>query len=513
MDPEIKHVKLPMEIRPELISLPTKGARVCRCTLVRKGQRPPGLIAFLQKTKAMTDYYCITGYIRPVDPKAENIRFEIGIPLHWNGKAIHQGGGGLDGYVPPSTGAAMCAPHPEGKDALSKGYAVFGCDSGHTYLPFFNTGCKWSLSREALENYTHNALKKNYDVAMEVIAAYCGTKPEKVYFYGGSNGGRECFKAVENWPEDYEGAVCFFPVLQFTMQLLKINRDADVLERLGKAAMVSKEQCEQAAQIVSQVLDADDGTIDGFYSGENLTSEQESRVLAALEGVLTEPQLEFLKSLASEYRLPYALPRGDDRLYGYPVLLGCNPWGYYGSSPKKRDSYVAAVAKNVISCMIMRDASFDARNFNAADYPEQVQELSRLLDADDCNLDRFFNRGGKIILVHGNLDPLVCFNSTRRYYERLQEKYGEKLREHMAFFYAPGYGHGGGGPMWYYGDLLKTLEDWTEDGNRPEVLLMEDRNKQTMRRTRPLYEYPHYAVYSGSGDKRDAQNYKPNILD
>lgn len=513
MDPEFKQVKLPMEIGPELIGLPTKGARVSRCTLVRKGQRPPGLIAFLKKAKATTDYYCITGYIRSVDPRAENIRFEVGIPLHWNGKAIHQGGGGLDGYVPFATDAGMCAPHPEGEDALTKGYAVFGSDSGHSYPPFFNTGCKWSLRQEALENFTHKALKKTYDVAKQIILAYCGTMPEKVYFFGGSNGGRECFKAIENWPGDYDGAVCFFPVLQYTLHLLKINRDADVLERLGNAAMVSKEQCEQVAKIVSQVLDADDGTIDGFYSGENLTSAQEARVLAALENVLTEPQLEFLKSLAAEYRLPYPLPMGDDRVSGYPVLMGCNPFGYYGSSPKKRNSYVAAVAKNVISCMIMGDASFDPRDFNAADHPEQVKKLSQLLDADDCNLDGFFNRDGKIILVHGNLDPLVCFSSTRRYYERLQEKYGEKLREHLAFFYAPGYGHGGGGPMWYYRDMLKTLEDWTEDGNRPEVLLMEDRNGQTMGRTRPLYEYPHYAVYTGSGDPNGAQNYIPNTLD
>lgn len=513
MNPATKRVKLPMEIRPELISLPTKGARICRCTLVRKGKRPPGLISFLKKIKSMADYYCITGYIRPVDPRAENIRFEVAIPLRWNGKAIHQGGGGLDGYIPRSTGSAMCAPHPEGKDALSKGYAVFGGDSGHNYPLFNNTDCKWSLSQEALENFTHKALKKTYDVAMQVIAAYCGKKPEKVYFFGGSNGGRECFKAVENWPDDYDGAVCFFPVLQYTLQLLKANRDVDVLERLGNSAMISKEQGAQIAQVVSQVLDADDGTIDGFYSEEDLSPEQETRVLAALKKILTEPQLEFLKVLASEYRLPYNLPRGDDRIYGYPVLKGCNPFGYYGSSPNKRDSYVAAVAKNVISCMIMKDPTFDARNFNAADYPEQVQELSRLLDADDCNLDGFFNQDGKIILVHGNLDPLVCFSSTRRYYERLLEKYGEKLQDHMAFFYAPGYGHGGGGPMWYYADMVNTLECWTEEGEHPEVLVMEDINEQTKGRTRPLYEYPHYAVYTGSGDMNDAQNYRPNSID
>ena len=252
MNPATKRVKLPMEIRPELISLPTKGARICRCTLVRKGKRPPGLISFLKKIKSMADYYCITGYIRPVDPRAENIRFEVAIPLRWNGKAIHQGGGGLDGYIPRSTGSAMCAPHPEGKDALSKGYAVFGGDSGHNYPLFNNTDCKWSLSQEALENFTHKALKKTYDVAMQVIAAYCGKKPEKVYFFGGSNGGRECFKAVENWPDDYDGAVCFFPVLQYTLQLLKANRDVDVLERLGNSAMISKEQ---AYYLYQQLID------------------------------------------------------------------------------------------------------------------------------------------------------------------------------------------------------------------------------------------------------------------
>ena len=509
MKPIVERVKLPLEIAPDRIGLPTRGARVTRCTLVRKGKRPPGRVAFLWKTKALTDYYCITGVIRPVDPKAENIRFEVGIPLQWNGKAVHQGGGGLNGYVPCATGAAVSAPHPEGLDALAKGYAVFGGDSGHNYLLLSrNTGCKWGLRREALENYAYKYLKKTYDVAMEIIEAYCGTRPERVYFCGGSNGGRECFKALANWPEDYEGAVCLFPALHISMTFLAANRNADVLERLGKEAMISQEQSDQVMEAIRNVLDSDDGTVDGFYSGENISAEQEERVLQTLRGMLSEPQIKFLRTVAEPLQLPYPLPRGEDMLAGYPALMGSPFFGYYGRKPEKRDSWLAAVGKNGLSCLAMGDPSFDSKNFDVVANREQVLELSRLLDADDCNLDRFFEKGGKILLLHGNLDPLVSITGTTRYYKRLCDKYGEKLREHLAFFYAPGYGHGDGGAMWYYTDLLGTLEEWAENGNRPQVLIAEDRNEKTKGRTRPLYEYPGYAVYTGSGDKNDAANYR-----
>ncbi len=55
---------------------------------------------------AMTDSsdpngeFCkIVGAIHPVDKNAPEINFELNVPLNWNGKALHLGGGGYDGTV------------------------------------------------------------------------------------------------------------------------------------------------------------------------------------------------------------------------------------------------------------------------------------------------------------------------------------------------------------------------------------------------------------------------------
>src|SRR5436190_663039 len=47
------------------------------------------------------------------------IKWQMRLPTTWNGRLLHEGGGGLDGAIPSTTGR------------LSAGYAIVGDDSGH----------------------------------------------------------------------------------------------------------------------------------------------------------------------------------------------------------------------------------------------------------------------------------------------------------------------------------------------------------------------------------------------
>jgi len=89
------------------------------------------------------------------------------------------------------------------------------------------------------------------------------------------------------------------------------------------------------------------------------------------------------------------------------------------------------------------------------------------------------------------------------------ERYGqEDLKKFLRFYLAPGYGHGTDGNFIIVSDFLHALDTWVEEGMAPGTLTVTDRNPQTAGRTRPLYAYPGYPVYSGSGDLDDAQNYR-----
>ena len=61
-------------------------------------------------------------------------------------------------------------------------------------------------------------------------------------------------------------------------------------------------------------------------------------------------------------------------------------------------------------------------------------------------------------------------------------------------------------------DLLATLDTWIYEGKAPEKLTAIDRNDQVNHRTRPIYEYPYYPAYNGTGDINNADNFHPEKM-
>ena len=67
------------------IGLPTSGAVVASASLV---------------SDPHNGSYCkLTGGIKPIDPAAPDIKFQVNLPERWNGKALHIGGGGYNGRL------------------------------------------------------------------------------------------------------------------------------------------------------------------------------------------------------------------------------------------------------------------------------------------------------------------------------------------------------------------------------------------------------------------------------
>jgi len=105
------------------IGLPTTGAEVGSAK-----ERHEGGVAYCR----------VMGRIHPVDPQADDIRFEVNLPEAWNGKALQYGGGTFDGYIGKSDGLGRTAVGLK-KEAtpLMRGYVTLGSDGGHhrSYFP------------------------------------------------------------------------------------------------------------------------------------------------------------------------------------------------------------------------------------------------------------------------------------------------------------------------------------------------------------------------------------------
>ena len=509
MAEETCRITLPFEVSAEDIGLPTGGAVIDQAYFVRAGEKTcptPGPAYMTGYARA--DHFCLYGVIHPVDPEAQDIHFVIGLPVRWNGKAMQTGGGGLDGYVPPVSGIGMPTDMPGEMDAIGRGYAVFGSDSGHMFPnPMAAVECSWGLNEEMQENFGWKALKKLHDVAVKVIEAWYGKRPEKVYFFGGSNGGREGFKILQCSPKDYDGAIIAMPVIQFLTQMIADVEKVKILDRLGPDAYISAEEAQRVMRTITDILDGEDGLRDGIVSCRKPTPAQQEKIRQALLTFLTEKQLAFLEALSKDYALPYPVNGGSGVSSGFQVLMGADPRAQIDCGKHEKDSYVSAVSKNMVSCFILKDPQADPTKLDVEKDREAIERAAEIIQADNPDLDGFFAEGGKIILVQGNLDPLVPMNGTIRYVEALEKRYGSALKEHLAFYLVPGYGHGDGGPFRLYAPLMEYLENWVERDQRPDVILATDTNQETFGRTRPLYEYPYVPVYSGEGDPDRAEHF------
>lgn len=487
-----KRIPLPLEIPAGAIGLPTRGAEVTKCTLFHTGDKDPEPFSRLFDLAFPADVYKYEGVIHPVDPRAPDIRFEAGMPLEWNGKLIQQGGSGVNGFVPPS-----CMPlHGQDRErasALQQGYAVFGSDSGHDIINGNMLDCSWMMNQECFENFAYHSLKKTKDVMVYLTEQVYGKKADRVYFYGGSNGGRECIKAIQNYPEDYDGAVCFFPVLYWVLKVLMDARNGWALEETGGLNWIDRGKWENISQVIMDICDGLDGAEDHIISNIKAASEKRSEIEAAVRKIVTSEQFGMLEMLASPMSLPFQLAYGDVRLPGYPVFEGTPMFSHFEVLAEAYRTGQRSVSDNIMAAVFAQDPDFDTHQFEPEEWKDRIREISRWMDAYDANLDAFAKKAGKLILVQGTVDPQVTYHGTVRFYEKLRERYGEeKLGRFMKFYLAPGYGHGTDGTFLITSDFLSALDKWVEEEKEPENLVVTDRSPESFGRTSPLYEYTYY---------------------
>ena len=114
------------------IGLPSSGATVAAAELVPAA---PQTLTVDRAVLATPEYCRVTGRISPVDPAAPPINFHVNLPTSWNRKLAQLGGSGQNGVIPVALTTGMqWGPEsipPNAPYALSRGFVVYGSDSGH----------------------------------------------------------------------------------------------------------------------------------------------------------------------------------------------------------------------------------------------------------------------------------------------------------------------------------------------------------------------------------------------
>jgi feruloyl esterase len=508
-------------VEPTLIGLPSGPAHIASATVQRLPASP-------MAAEPTVPYCKVLGEIAPLDPAAPPIRFEVNLPEQWNGKAVQYAGGGFNGVLitglDPLRDARLDTPRP-----AARGFATWGTDSGHdNKLP---EDAAFALNAEAIENYAYASYKKVRDVAVEIVRIRYGNAPRRIYYYGGSEGGREGLTMAQRFPTDFDGIVSAVPAINFTGLLAAGARNSIALMGDG---WLSPAKVKTLHKAVLDACDASDGLVDGIVSRyAACPTAFDPKKLRCPDGrdsdnCLTDTQIAAVETIHSPYVFSFPLANGGTSFPGYNYggedqpgsmvawMTGPTAPAYPLSSPAEQ-AFTWRLGSGFVRYFIAGAPNFDPRKFRPEDFRARIEHISALMDSTDPDLSRYAARGGKLILKENMSDHAISPFNGINYYKSVVGKLGQASVDSFARFYVtPGANHGGAGISSVDGtalpqgvDLLEAIDGWVDRGVAPGPLVQvvqESKPPFAVTASRPMCRYPQWPRYIG-GPPKDAASF------
>ncbi len=549
------------------IGLPTRGATLTTAVL-NAASVPPN-----RPGSPIPEYCYISGSIAPIDSSAPNILFAVAIPTAWNRKAWQVGGSSLDGSIPGGLAAgrgnfpANGAYSPDAVLPISKGYAMYGSDSGHQAGVGAGRGGRggsgaqgnagvaaasggrgfgrgpvdpaavaaanaWVLNEESWKNYAYEQLKKTHDTVMQVFQLMYGERPKVNYFGGESEGGREALEAISRWPRDYDGAVAYVPVVYSSG--IAISAVMHGISQLPPGAWIPPAKALAVRNETVRLCDSLDGLADGVINNyvacnklldPAITKDPLAHIRCAGgadtgNDCLSDAQMAVANSFHASLKFPYPLSNGETDFPGWGTgLEGFMQWMLSGTQPDVKDfnSYAGNWPAAATRGRLGGSQAANLLTLDLAQSKDKVQEFSKDFDAP-ADWSGFLKRNGKVLIVGAASDYLANPRAQMRFYEKLVSRHGQKTIDAAARYYVePNLWHGstgtsaGGKAIPHYKDMPQMLIDWVENNKAPAELVvetdMDTAPPYTVHSSRPLCRYPQYPRYNGAGDPTQATSY------
>lgn len=503
-----------------LMSLRLPTVTIVSATSVAEGPAPgpvgPGAAGRPQVVPGRCD---VRGVIRPTGDS--EIKFALWMPASgWNGKYRQEGNGGWAGTI--NVGSLI--------EPLRRGYAVAATDNGHE-----GGGATWAIGHpEKLIDFGHRAVHETSVQAKAIVRVFYGRGPERSYFNGCSDGGREALMEAQRYPEDFNGIIAGAPASDWSHLFTAfVWNERALLATPGSAIPPAKLPVIQRAVVAS--CDATDGLADGLIDDPR-ACRFDPAVLACKAGdaadCLTGEQVATLGKIYSGPRNPRTMeqifpgqPPGTEAIAG--------GWGLWITPANPAASIQAGFGNSYYSAAVFENPKWD---FRSLDFDRDVAfgdvKAGSVLNATNPDLRSFRAAGGKLIQYHGWGDAAIPATSSILYYETVRTFMGtypdartpgpRPIEDFYRLFMVPAMGHcgGGAGPNSFGNgsspkpgdperDIFAALERWVEQGVAPDRVIGAGSTPTTPAAplTRPLCPFPSVTRYRGTGDPNDAANF------
>ncbi len=442
------------------------------------------------------------------------IRFRAQLPVaaDWNGRFMMGGGGGFVGNM---QNQALGVMPGAGGDALTRGYATIGTDTGHRGHPpetaFLDAS--WALDNlPGIKDWGYRAVPKVAETGQRLVEAHYGRPASHNYFLGCSNGGRQALKLAQLDPHLFDGIVAIAPAIDWTGVMLGHLAIARAMFPDGKdqGAVLSAEDVQALNAAVNEHCDGLDGLADGIVSDPGACDFDPRTALPDF----SEAQLRAVEAVYGGVeidgrRFHPGFPPGSEATAG-----AWDMWLTGSATPQWLPGMPAVsvgsrFAMETFRYLAANDPGLELTALEpGAELVEELRFVSRIASATNPDLGIFRDSGGKLLITHGMADHALPVGHSTDYHQRVAERMGEDVDDFMRLFLLPGVVHclGGDGPDRI--DLIAAIEAWVEENQAPQslaALKFDGDGEVTM--ARPVCAYPMRQQHDGEGDPASSESF------
>ena len=477
-------------------------------------------------------------------------------PANWNKRVHAVGGGGWQGGVHGST-SAIASADIAGTIAGTEGAVSSQTDTGHSGAGgSFAMNPDGTINQALWNDFSHRSLHEQADKTKALATAYYGSAPARMYWEGGSTGGRQGLKLAQANPADYDGMIVNYPAINWTKFITAELYPQIVYQRDLGGIPLTTNQFNLLGNAAIAACDLVGGQHLGYIpdpSACRYDPAKDASVLCTgvvgnggIAGASSSPACVNLAQATAQNKIWYGqtsdgsvpdpavdngwalTPQGNQRWYG--LTRGttggglANPTAAFGIAA---DMVALELQNPTLSSPLFTNATGSgSRGWQQLSYPQlsnafdrgvQLQPLFANINTDNPDLSAYAARGGKLLTWHGLNDQLIPPQGTVNYYNRVAGQMGglAAVQNFWKFYLVPAAGHGNPNgttnpdanpPAVAPGQLYALLTAWVEQGTAPDAVVIQSSAGTSPVKSRPICVYPRQATYA-SGDPNLAVSY------
>lgn len=368
-----------------------------------------------------------------------------------------------------------------------------------------------------VEDFAYRSIHTGVAVGKELTKKFYEKGFDKSYYFGCSTGGRQGFKSIQAYPNDFDGVVAGAPAMNFVNLLSWSAHFYPITGPPSSDTYLSPALWKVVHNEILRQCDDIDGARDGIIEDPDLCH-------PVLETIICKSNSNNGKCItgtqANTVRQVLSPLYGTNGTLLYPRM---QPGSEVLTSSAMYSGKPFSYSEDWWRYVVYNNPKYNASNWNLRDATVALNQNPYDIQTWDADISAFRDAGGKVLTYHGLQDQLISSENSKLYYRRVAETMNlapSELDEFYRFFQISGMGHcqGGDGAYGigngydaYNGDkpennVLMAMVKWVEEGAAPETVRgarFVNGSGSPVQYTRKHCRYPRRNVFKGPGNYTD----------